>query len=233
MPYCVNCGVELSAAASVCPLCHTPVWHPAEAEETAQPPFFPTNREEVRPVSKRALALLASAMLASAALCCRILNFFLRPGQDWWLYVAGAAVMLWIWFVAPLLARRIPLWGRLTLDVFAVGIYLFVISLATGGDWFFHLALPILSVAAVLVFSLSFLLRDRRRSRLSGIALTIGTAGLFALGIEFFADRYLFGDWKPGWSLVVLTICIALIIPLRVVRRMPSLRDEARRRFHM
>ena len=29
------------------------------------------------------------------------------------------------------------------------------------------------------------------------------------------------------------TVCIALIIPLLVVRHRPALRDEARRRFHM
>ena len=31
MSYCVNCGVELDATASFCPLCHTPVLNPEPA----------------------------------------------------------------------------------------------------------------------------------------------------------------------------------------------------------
>lgn len=35
------------------------------------------------------------------------------------------------------------------------------------------------------------------------------------------------GSYEPGWSIVVATVCIALIIPLLVVRHRPALRDEA------
>ena len=85
----------------------------------------------------------------------------------------------------------------------------------------------------VLVFLLSFLLRGGRRSTLSAIALIIGAAGLLAMGIEFCIDRYFRGVWQPGWSLIVLAVCVGLIIPLRIVRRVPSLREEARRRFNL
>lgn len=232
MSYCVNCGVELDASASFCPLCHTPVSNPAQPADQSVPPFFSPNRVEVAPVSKRELSLLLTAMLLSVSVCCAILNLFLLPELDWYLYAVGASVMLWVWFVTPLL-KKTPVWARLTLDVVAVGIYIFLISLATEGDWFDALALPILAIAAILVFGLSFLLRDRRRSTLSSIALSIGTAGLFALGVEFCADRYFTGSWQPGWSLVVLTICVALTIPLTIVRWVPSLREEARRHFHL
>lgn len=61
----------------------------------------------------------------------------------------------------------------------------------------------------------------------------IGAAGLLAMGIEFCIDRYFRGVWQPGWSLIVLAVCVGLIIPLRIVRRVPSLREEARRRFNL
>ena len=57
--------------------------------------------------------------------------------------------------------------------------------------------------------------------------------GLMALGVEYCMDRFFRAAWQPTWSLVVLVICIGLIIPLRIVRRVPSLREEARRRFNM
>ena len=235
MSYCVNCGVELDPSAGICPLCHTPVVNPGRPADEEAPPPFPTRRAEVQPVNKWEVALLLSAMLASVAVCCGLLNlFFLRSDRPWSLYVIGAAVMLWVWFALPMVLRRLPVFFRLTADVAAIGIYVWLISIDLGGSrWFRGLALPMIGWAGVLVFLLSFLLRGGRRSTLSAIALIIGAAGLLAMGIEFCIDRYFRGVWQPGWSLIVLAVCVGLIIPLRIVRRVPSLREEARRRFNL
>ncbi len=226
----ISYGVELDPGAARCPLCGTPAWKP----DPDAPSYFPTKPAEVPPASRRAAAALLTAMLASVSLCCGVLNLLLPTERPWSLYVIGAAVMLWIWFVLPMLARRIPIFFRLTADVAAVGVYVFLISIdLSGGAWFRGLALPILGWACVLVFLLSFLLRGGRRSRLSAIAMCIGTVGLMALGVEYCMDRFFRAAWQPTWSLVVVVICVGLIIPLRVVRRVPSLREEARRRFNM
>ena len=153
-------------------------------------------------------------MLVSVSLCCGLLNLFLPTDRPWSLYVIGAAVMLWVWFTLPMVLRRLPVFFRLTADVAG-------------------LALPMIGWAGVLVFLLSFLLRGGRRSTLSAIALVIGAGGLLAIGIEFCIDRYFRGVWQPGWSLIVLAVCVGLIIPLRIVRRVPALREEARRRFNL
>ena len=173
-------------------------------------------------------------MLVSVSLCCGLLNLFLPTDRPWSLYVIGAAVMLWVWFTLPMVLRRLPVFFRLTADVAAIGIYVWLISIDLGGSrWFRGLALPMIGWAGVLVFLLSFLLRGGRRSTLSAIALAIGAAGLLAMGIEFCIDRYFRGVWQPGWSLIVLAVCVGLIIPLRIVRRVPALREEARRRFNL
>ena len=80
MSYCVNCGVELDSTAEACPLCHTPVYHPRQPIDRESPKPFPTERQEVPLAAKWELAVLISAMLASAAVCCGILNIFLRAG---------------------------------------------------------------------------------------------------------------------------------------------------------
>ena len=80
---------------------------------------------------------------------------------------------------------------------------------------------------------LGFMMGARPRSTLSRITLVIGTTGVFLSGVELLIDRYFLGRWQPGWSLVVLTVCAALVIPLIVVRRVPALREEVRRRFHL
>lgn len=234
MSYCVHCGVELDATASFCPLCHTPVVDPNQSVDTAAPKPFPTHREEVPQVSRWELVLLLSAMLLSVAVCCGVLNLFLHPERIWSLYVIGAAVMLWIWLVPPLLMRGTRLWLRLVLDVLAVALYVYLISVDLGGGtWYWRLALPIILVGGAAVLFLGLLLRGGRRSILTSVTLIIGTVGVFLLCVELFVDHFLLGAWEPGWSLVVLAVCAALIVPLIVVRRVPALREEVRRRFHL
>lgn len=234
MPYCVNCGVELDENARRCPLCDTPVYHPDALHAADEKSFFAEKKEEIVPVSNRELALLISAMLISVAVCCSVLNFFLRTSHTWSLYVTGAAVMLWIWFVLPLVARRIPPWVALPIDVGAVGLYVFLMAIDLNGMvWFRGLVLPILISAVVILLVLCFLLRDHRRKLLTTATFILCAAALLTLTAEFFADRFFHGVWQPGWSLIVLTVCVAMAVPLLIVRHVPSLREEARRRFHM
>ena len=234
MSYCVNCGVELDDTAQSCPLCHTPVLNPNRPVDMWGPKPFPTERREVPPASRWELAALISAMLLSVSVCCGVLNLFLRAERAWSLYIIGASVMLWIWFVLPLLLRRMHVCLRLGFDVLAVALYVVLISVdLDGGDWYWHLALPIILLGGAIVLCLGLILRGGRRSILTTTTLIIGAVGLFLLGVELFVDQFLTGAWRPGWSLIVMTVCAALVIPLVIVRRVPSLREEVRRRFHM
>ena len=229
MSYCVNCGVELDPSAKTCPLCGTPAWHP----ELDAPPYFPANSAAVQTASRREAAILLTAMLVSVSLCCGLLNLFLPTDRPWSLYVIGAAVMLWVWFTLPMVLPPTVVGATPIKPVGASCVALPMLHDLGGSRWFRGLALPMIGWAGVLVFLLSFLLRGGRRSTLSAIALVIGAGGLLAIGIEFCIDRYFRGVWQPGWSLIVLAVCVGLIIPLRIVRRVPSLRGEARRRFNL
>ena len=234
MSYCVNCGVELNPAARECPLCRTPVLNPSCPVDADAPSFFPTRREEVAPVSRREAALLLTAMLLSVAICCTLLNLVFYSDVWWSFFIGGAMAMLWVWFVPPLLSRKLFIWVRLTLDVLAVGVYILLIAIALDGmDWFVGLALPIVAAGALVIPVLYWIIRTRRCSLLVSAVLVLLALGLFAVLTEFLCDRYLKGVWLPGWSMVVLASCVGLSIPLIIVRRVPSLREEARRRFHM
>lgn len=234
MSYCVNCGVELDRTAEFCPLCGTAAINPGQPVDTGSPKPFPEEAGEVTLVSKQELALLVTTMLVSVAVCCGVLNVFLRAEQLWSLYVIGAAVMLWIWLVPPLLIRGLHLLIRLATDVGAVLIYVYMISLNTSdGQWFMDIGLPVILWGGALVLLLCLLLKMCRRSILVGTAIVIISGGVFVMGIELLLDRWLVGAWSPSWSLVVLAVCIGLDIPLVVIRQVPSMREEARRRFHM
>ncbi|HIY06415.1 MAG TPA: zinc-ribbon domain-containing protein [Candidatus Evtepia faecigallinarum] len=235
MSYCVNCGVELDDTAAFCPLCHTPVNNPNQPVDHTSPKPFPTERKEVPPVSRIHLAILLSTVLVSVAVCCGVLNLFLRTQRTWSLYVIGAAVMLWIWLVLPLLRRKKDTLGlQLLADILAIAIYVSFIAVELDGwDWYWHLALPIILLLGAVFLFWGLTMGRGQRSTLSSMALVIGSIGVFLLGVECFVDRYFQGSWTPGWSLVVLAICLILTVPLVVVRRTPSLREEVRRRFHL
>ena len=232
MSYCVRCGVKLNDGAKKCPLCGTRVWEPEANPD--EPSYFATRSPEVQPESQFAAGLLLSAMLASAMLCSAVLNLVLWNAHPWSLYVIGAGAMLWIILALPMLTRRIPAPLRLLLDAGSAALYIYLISIDLGGArWFFSLALPLLAVFCVAAFSLGFLLRGRRRSILTSAALTIGTVGITALCVEFLIDRFLKVPYGPGWSLIVLIVCVGMVIPLVIIRRVPALREEVRRRFSL
>lgn len=234
MSYCVNCGVELDKTAQSCPLCHTPVLNPNELVDRTGPKPFPTERAEVPLETKWALAILISAMLASMALCCGLLNLFLRTRHTWSLYVIGAATMLWIFLVPPLMRRGLSPLIQVAADTAAIGGYVLLIALDLDGlNWYVDLALPIVALLGAILLFLVLVLRNHQRSILSTIALVIGSVGIFSVGLELMGDLYFHGIWSPSWSLVVLIVIVSMEIPLVVVRRVPSLREEARRRFHM
>ena len=234
MSYCVNCGVELGKEAKACPLCGTPVYHPREPESCEAAPFFPTRQEKITPVSKKSLALLLSSMFASVAVCCGLLNLALRPEILWSLYAGGAAIMLWIVFVPPLLWRRMPLPVKVFVNMCAVGFYVLLIAMASQGlHWYVHLALPILFSLAVLGLIVTTLIRHVHLSMLLSLVAVLLAVGLQCGFIELFVDLFCRGRWQPGWSLIVLAVCVGLSVPLIVVRSVSSLREEARRRFHV
>ena len=168
------------------------------------------------------------------AVCCGLLNLVLRSGHIWSLYVIGAAAMLWVWLVPPLLLRTMHLYLRLSADVLAVALYVFLISVDLDGSaWYWHLALPIILLLGAALLFLGFMMGARPRHPLSRITLVIGTTGVFLSGVELLIDRYFLGRWQPGWSLVVLTGMRCPGHPLIVVRRVPAPREEVRRRFHL
>ena len=234
MSYCVNCGVELDKTAAFCPLCHTPVYNPNQPVDQTSAKPFPTERKEVAPSSKRPAAILITTVLASVAVCCGVLNQFLLTQRAWSLYVIGAAIMLWIWTVPPLLARGMHLLLRLAVGIGAVLLYVYLISVDLDGrTWFLGLAAPLILWGGAVLLVLGLVLLVYHRSPITTLTILIGSVGIFLLGVELLVDRWLFHAWAPGWSLVVLVVCVGMVIPLIIIRRVPSLREEVRRRFHL
>lgn len=233
MSYCVNCGVELDAGAHSCPLCGTPVINPrCPVDETAPPPF-PLVRREVEPVDRHSIGLLLTGVLASIALCCGLINWLaFFPTVPWSLYVAGAALLLWVWAALPFLVSRLPMPVYLLADLAAVaGMLVLIAALTNGWDWLVRLALPIWAATGVVGIVLGAMIAGHR-SRLT-------TAGVFflmliawLLTLEALIDFYVLGRYRPSWSIIASAAGLVAAVFLLIVRLRPRLRAEFRRRFH-
>lgn len=232
MSYCVNCGVELGISLKACPLCDTPVVNP-HVETISNDTFFPSKSGEIEPVSKTELAILISSMLLSVSVLFGILNIFFDREKFWSLYVIGAMAMLWVWFVLPLLTRKIFFWSRFSINLIAVAAYLGFIAIFKGGmELYLSLIIPLIFLLSATVFVISLIIYSKRRSILQQILIYLCGAAVFCILCELIIDNYFFNEWRPFWSMIVLAICVGLSIPVLIVINTPSLREEIRKRWH-
>lgn len=232
MSYCVNCGVELGVSIKVCPLCDTPVINP-RVETISDDTFFPSEIGDIKPVSKRELAILFSAMLLSVSVLFGVLNIFFDRKEFWSLYVIGGMAMLWVWFVLPLFTRKILFWSRLSINLLAVAAYLGFIAIFKGGmELYLNLIIPLIFLLSSTVFIVSVIIYSKRMSIFRQILVYLCGVAVFCLLCELMLDNFLYGVWEPLWSIIVLAICVGLSIPILIVIKTPSLREEMRKRWH-
>lgn len=131
MSYCVNCGVELDASATKCPLCDTPVYNPKAPEPEKQPSPFPKEKGQVEVVKRKDLGVLLTVIVLATAVTCGLLNAFVfrsslwslavivylylltyLTGQSGWFYGLGLPIVLLVTAVVEAVTfcmRRLPM----------------------------------------------------------------------------------------------------------------------------
>lgn len=235
MSYCVNCGVELQAAAERCPLCNTIVINPNELEplKDAQAPF-PSEKGQVETVKRKDIGILITAVLSATAVICGALNGLSFRGSFWSLAVGGVCIVLWVMLIPVVIFKRQPIYVSLFLDGVAVAVYLYMLTYLVGSDhWFFGLALPITALVTVIAELFTVCLRKLPYSFLSGCLELVTAVGLLCMGIEIMIDRYMGHDIALSWSAVVLTVCSILDIAFITMLSRRRLRHALYKRLHI
>lgn len=221
MPYCVNCGVELSAGAKRCPLCHVEVVLPEHLREAAER-SLPQQRHIVeKPFDKNLWIQVISLLVAVPTLLSLVVNAVLSEELSWSLYVVASLATAWVWTVSPFLFPRniMPLW--FTIDTAALlGLLAVIDALTPETDWFLPVALPITLTLAGLTLAIVLLARRSLRRRLHILAAALLAVGIFCMVVESAVDLYLGDALKLQWSLIVLASCASLaLIALMLHRR--------------
>lgn len=233
MSYCVHCGVKLEDSLTECPLCNTPVVDPTRLNQEREASPFPKNRGQVDVVKRKDLAILLIVILAATAISCLLLNLFVFRGNMWSVTIIGICMLLFVFMIPAVLYTKLPIYCSIMFDAVAVGIYLYLLTLLTGSNiWFHQLALPIVLLATILVELFLFLLRSFQIGFLTTALYFFVEVALLCVGLELLIDHFLGYPLHLLWSAVVLTVCTVISIILITLLSRKRLRDAVRRRLH-
>lgn len=215
--YCIKCGVKLADTEKKCPLCNTVVYHPDFTNANAQP-LYPSGKKPEKKSGTKAINGVIIFLFLLPVVVCVIADLMHNGILDWSGYVTGALVLSYIalalpqWFDRPNPVIFVPC------DFAALGLYLWYINFATGGNWFWSFALPVTGGFALITCAVVTLLRYLRKGKLYVFGGAFAATGAFMLLIEYLMI-FTFDLNFTGWSfypMASLVLIGALLIYLAI-----------------
>ncbi len=234
MSYCVNCGVELADSEKYCPLCQTEVLNPRMAwKEPSVMPYPPKLDRLMLRIDRKYLAALISTFMLLPIIVTLLSDWLSNEGVlSWSLYVLGAELLMEVWFVLPLIAKRYRLLTFLALDCLAAMAYLLAIEQIANQSWFLPLAFPISLAASCLLLLSAYLFRKAWGQQvIPRFIICLSCMGLMAIVVEVATDLYLKSAVYLNWSPYVLTPCILMVGLLLIFNSKRHLKEEIRKRM--
>lgn len=217
--YCVKCGVELADSERKCPLCQTPVYFPGNTGGDERPyPEYVKTKEEISP---RGLYFIISFLFLISAVISVICDISVNSAVTFsGLVIGGLVVAYCIFFLPGWFRRRSPA-VFVPVDFAVAAIYVFYINLATGGDWFWSFALPVIGYAALVISAVSILIYYLRCGYLyifGGMSIALGIYSVF---VELFIHLNFYVHDTLVWSIYpAITLCLIgiMLIVIAIVR---------------
>lgn len=233
MSYCVNCGVELEASLTECPLCHTPVINPNELNKKIPVSPYPTDKGQVEVVKRKDFGILISVVLTATGVTCLLLNLLVFDSSRWSLIVIGSCLCLFVFSFPAIFYSKTPIYLSLLADGISVAVYLFLITFLTDSNaWFWQMGLPIVVMLTILAEFFPLLANFIPLTVLSCALCIFIEIPAFCVSLELLIRRILERPYRITWSAVVLTVCVIIDIALITILAKKRLRNEVRRRLH-
>lgn len=164
-------------------------------------PFLLKRREVVRVITINAIATALFLFIVD-----------LESGAGLWSpYVISSILLVWILFVLPFWAKKIPGIIVILVDGIAIALFLWFIEwLSQSGPWFFPLALPLVSWVTLIIL-LNFILQKLMNIKPFGIlGMIFLSVGLLGIGIDLIINHYLNIAGLTIWSIIQAIVCIPL-----------------------
>jgi len=232
MSYCVNCGVELADSEKCCPLCNVEVVNPNRPwVEPAQRPYSQHFEELTKRMDRRYFTALAGLILLIPVLVTVLCDILSGGGITWSAYVVGAIAMLYVFILLPFNFKRYHAVVFLSLNFFAVLLYLLLIEQASGGHWFLSIGLPIVICTWLIVIGYSQWFKRRKRAILLKTGLCLIAAGVLSVIIEVILSINSAGALAFRWSFYVMIPCLVLGIVALVLEHRKNLKEVIRKKL--
>lgn len=233
MSYCVNCGVELDKTAKKCALCGAVVVNPLQKQDTESLLPYPVPAEKLSTQERYYVAYILSILLVLLTLVTIIMNVFYFKESFWSVYSIGAFVLVFIMSALPLVTKK-PFLFYITLDVFGILLYLFIVERVNNTtEWYISLAMPITLCIYILIIILTFYINKRKPGGLRTTAAILFEIGILSVCIDMSISMYIYNHLRVSWSLIVFTCGGALGLALYTTSHNKHVQNELRKRFHI
>ncbi len=227
--YCMNCGIKLADSEEKCPICST-LPNESIPRGASVPKLYPENRYPELSVRKGALNGAILFLFAIPLLITFFVDLRSIDGLNWFWYAFGAVLLGYIVLALPLWFHKPNPVIFIPCDFAAAALYLLLIALMTGGDWYLSFALPVTVGAGMIVTAIIALVRYVR-----GGKLYIFGGALAAMGAHLLMTELLlgvsFGISFAGWSIYPLIALSILGILLIFLAINSNARERMERKF--
>ena len=217
--YCIKCGVELSAGQTVCPICHTRVYHPDLP--ITDSPTYPKKEFQSEEFNRNGLLFVISVLWLLPTLLPMIFELSWHGEVSWSGYVLGAMLLSYVTLVLPWWFKNANPVIFVPCDFAAAMLYLLYIDLTLGKGWFLPFALPVVFVLALIVTAIVTLCRYLPRGKLFIFGGALIALGFWTQMIEFLIRMVFDVHFTVIWSLfscVTLFVLGLMLIVIGIVR---------------
>lgn len=231
--YCINCGIELSDGQKICPICQTRVYHP-DLKKTDALPTYPRKAFKSEEINIRGLLFVVSLLHLIPIIFSLILDLNLNGRIDWFGYVVGSVLLLYVCAVLPLWFKRPNPVVFIPCDFLVLAVFLWNINLKLEGEWFWTFALPITAAVGALATGIIALLKYVRRGRLYIFGGSFILSGVLVTVIELL--MHLTFEVKHtglAWSLYPMVFLAVIGIGLIVIEIVKPFKESLKKVFYL
>lgn len=236
MPYCSRCGVEVDETVPQCPLCEAPIQQipmksagPWPREEAPYPPAAPMSPEEKRALgrSMTTFGFLIPLLIVLAV------DWFFTRNLSWSLIVGTALGAAWLWSIIPLYLGRRPYALIVVCSVVAMGLLGAISGLTGRREIFFPLGLVLAAAVTMATAAVTAATRTSKKRGGNVAAFILVAAGWVSVVTDLSVHLNFSGQWKIGWSLIVLATTLPVAALVLYLHYRPNRRSRIRRYFHI
>ena len=137
MPYCVECGVELSEYHKKCPLCQTEVMHPkitSFSDNTDYPDYRASGNGQDKRARRIMTGIILSIQVFVYSVVLVFINLIISGRITWSVIPVLSMALVWFGVALPFFKKRNTFFRLFTYDSLVTALYLFLLNLFISGN---------------------------------------------------------------------------------------------------